>query len=998
MVTLSGGGYLDNEAGATIAATGTAVYGTGGSATVVNAGTIEGTSGALANGIQLGDGGSVTNGGTGATAALVSGVNYGIRISGAFGTVINDGTIAGTSDIGIRLDEGGRVTNGGASATAALISGAFAGILVVQGTTGTGTVTNYATISGGRGVYLQTGGSVTNGSTAATAALLSGYFFGVVILGEGPNTVTNYGTIEATQLSNDAAGVVVGDGSVTNGGIGEQAALISGYDGIDISGGAVTNYGTIEGTSAHVYGTGVVSYGGSITNGGTGAQAALISGYDAGIIVKGAAGTVANDGTVQGTGRALGAGVYLKAGGSVTNGETGATAALISGYNGIFVVNAVGTVVNDGTVTGLGVPNRFGWFAIDGGVYLKAGGSVANGAPGATGARIAGYSGIVIKGAAGTVTNDGTITGADSHFEPQRGRHGDGVYLTAGGSVTNGGTGATAALISGYGGGVSVSGAAGTVTNYGTIAGSGTGSFSSGVGVALAAGGTVTDSGTISGGDGTAIYFGGAGDNLLALEQGYSLAGAVIVAGTANTLELLGTAGAVTVAFDKVGAGFTNFGTAAFGAASGNDEMLEITDTSATLPGTISSFTALQDIVDLTGVAGGTIVGGGTVNGSDQLVVSNGTQTVTLQLDTGESYSGITWQTSPDRGIGTDITPACFCRGTLILTDCGEVPVEELAIGDKVVTFSGTVRPIRWIGQRAYDGRFVTGNRAMLPIRVAAGALADRVPARDLFVSPEHALYLEGLFLPARLLVNGATIRQAESVERLEYFHIELDAHDIIFAEGAAAETFIAVAGRAIFHNGAEFAALYPDAGPADWEPYAVLLAEGEAALPVVRAALLERAENLGRVSRDPDLHLIVDGAVVRAQSADGGTHHFAVPAGARSVAIASLRAAPAESEAASLDDRRLGVPFERVVLCGAGTRIELGPGCLALCDGFHRDEGSHRWTDGRAFLPAGLLDGFADAFTVEVPIGATDLHYPLAAASLLPHGLHLPTRSVATA
>jgi hypothetical protein len=301
-----------------------------------------------------------------------------------------------------------------------------------------------------------------------------------------------------------------------------------------------------------------------------------------------------------------------------------------------------------------------------------------------------------------------------------------------------------------------------------------------------------------------------------------------------------------------------------------------------------------------------------------------------------------------------------------------------------VVTVSGRARPIKWLGKRAYDPRFVAGNPAVLPIRIEAGALADGIPARDLFVSPEHALYLDDVLVPARLLVNGATIRQAQSLERLEYFHIELDGHDAILAEGAPAETFADCDNRGMFHNAGEFAQLYPGDKRRTWEFCAPRVEPGSAALHAVRAALLARAEALGRVTGDPDLHLIADGAIggatggeiVRAQSVAGRVWRFALPAGVRALAIASRRVVPAEADAAAADQRALGVAVERIVVSGTGWRIEIGHDCPALCEGFHADEGTHRWTDGRGSLPEGLRGWLAGDVAVELHLAETELRY----------------------
>jgi hypothetical protein len=91
--------------------------------------------------------------------------------------------------------------------------------------------------------------------------------------------------------------------------------------------------------------------------------------------------------------------------------------------------------------------------------------------------------------------------------------------------------------------------------------------------------------------------------------------------------------------------------------------------------------------------------------------------------------------------------------------------VERLAIGEHVVTRSG-LRPIKWIGMRSYGGRFIVGREDLLPICFKAGSLGDSVPNRDLWISPHHAMYLEGVLIEAKHLVNDVSIVQAERSRR----------------------------------------------------------------------------------------------------------------------------------------------------------------------------------------------------------------------------------------
>ena len=160
----------------------------------------------------------------------------------------------------------------------------------------------------------------------------------------------------------------------------------------------------------------------------------------------------------------------------------------------------------------------------------------------------------------------------------------------------------------------------------------------------------------------------------------------------------------------------------------------------------------------------------------------------------------------------TDLGVACYCAGTRIRTPDGDRPVEDLRTGGAVVNAAGKARTIQWIGRRSYAGRFLRANPGVQPIRFAAGSLGGGLPRRDLLVSPEHAMLLDGLLVPARCLVNGSTIRPARGLERVDYFHVELRSHDVILAEGAASETFLDDDSRGMFHNATEFATLYPQA------------------------------------------------------------------------------------------------------------------------------------------------------------------------------------------
>jgi hypothetical protein len=141
--------------------------------------------------------------------------------------------------------------------------------------------------------------------------------------------------------------------------------------------------------------------------------------------------------------------------------------------------------------------------------------------------------------------------------------------------------------------------------------------------------------------------------------------------------------------------------------------------------------------------------------------------------------------------------PNCFLKGTKIRTCEGERRVEELAIGNFLPTMFSGNRQIQWIGRHSFKKSDPAKGwvKDAMPIRIARSALAPGVPHADLYVTWRHSVWLDGVLAPAELLVNGATITRFEASEHeeLEYFHIKLESHNVIYAEGAPVETLLNV-------------------------------------------------------------------------------------------------------------------------------------------------------------------------------------------------------------
>jgi hypothetical protein len=257
----------------------------------------------------------------------------------------------------------------------------------------------------------------------------------------------------------------------------------------------------------------------------------------------------------------------------------------------------------------------------------------------------------------------------------------------------------------------------------------------------------------------------------------------------------------------------------AFGTGTGNLlDLLGVTEAAATngtyTVGADISFFGTGDEIDLGSIAA-TSLNSFTYNAATGVLdVNVGDPTdimITVSGTTGIGVTGGLTQASfhlGDDGKGGLAIIACYAAGTRIATTRGEVAVEALTLDDQVLTAESGPSAIRWIGHRSIDlTRHATPERVQ-PIRVRAGAFGEGLPRRDLMLSPDHAVFVEGVLIPIKHLANGHSIAPL-SVQSVTYFHVELAHHEIMLAEGLPAESYLDTGDRMAFAE-AEAPLLHP--------------------------------------------------------------------------------------------------------------------------------------------------------------------------------------------
>jgi hypothetical protein len=675
----------------------------------------------------------------------------------------------------------------------------------------------------------------------------------------------------------------------------------------------------------------------------TGGAAGVVVSVSGGMLsntgrIAGGAGGVVNDYNGFGnTGGAGGVGVSLSSG-SLTNigtvaGGAGGSVFDTNGTSDTGGAGGAGISLSGGTLTNIGrIAGGAGGAVNDIFGHLKTGG--------------AGGVGVFFNGA-GTLIDSGAIVGGGSADAVDFGAGASRLILNAGASfvgkvVANASFGNTLELAAGAVAGtlggigsqylgfsqiVEDSGASWTLAGTNTI----------GAGVTLSVNSaTLTDTGIL-------------------VNNG----GIVLDPSTAILNNLIGT-GSITI---QAGSTLTVQGTIASGetiAFAGTNGLLQL---AAPLgdAGTIVGFAA-TDSLDLSGVIAGSVTyaatGGGVLNfsrvgGGTGSIVARGAGAVTSQSD----GSG-----------GALVTSAlCFCAGTRIATPAGEVLVQDLPVGDLVTTHGGAERPIAWIGTGAVLA--TRGKRGpATPVIIRKSAFAANVPNRDLRVTKGHSFLFDNVLIPAEFLVNHRSIEWDDRAQEVTLYHVELETHDILIANGAPAESYRDDDNRWLFRNA--------NSGwdqPAK-EPCAPVLTGG----PIVDAVwrqLLDRAGARPGVplTDDPDVHLLVDGLRVDAHTHRGNARRFRLCKRPNTVIIASRSAAPQEL-GLSRDPRVLGVAIRRLLVRHGPLLATMAAGDPQMADGFHpfEPELGLRWTDGRGAVPAALFDGMDGETELEVVVTST--------------------------
>lgn len=704
--------------------------------------------------------------------------------------------VSASADTNIRGISFAPTASSETTATLVVSSGAVVSETVTSGSTVTvqsGGTLSASTILSGGAVVVSAGG-LDSGTTIAHGAMetLLGSAVGDVV--QGTQLISAAGaTATSETVYNGGAvdlflkGGIVNDIALTNGGVLAISGNATANDTTILSGGTVI----LESAKANMAGSLVFSGAGVLEE-----TATISAGYGVSAVISGFGSEDAIDLTTFGSGATLTS--------SVVSGNTVAT--VTSG-------GASESFTFAGTLSGL-VLSADG----SGGEKIVLGSAVSSG--GTT---------IVSSG----VTSSGLTIGSGGFLEVQNGGTILGATILAGGQAVVSGIDSGSTISSG--GSETVLGAAGGDQIYGTQIVSATNAVVSG----------------------ETVHAGGVLDLFLkttsALDTVVDSGGALAISGNAVVSNVVLNGGAV---LEMQSPKANVLGTLVFSGAATIDEQ-DIVSSGHGISATISGWQSgdvINTVYQASDVSLGVVSSDGvttltvTAASTDPAVVAGGvaSQTFTFVGADGAGFAVISGAQGQAEIVET--AAPCFATGTRIRTEEGEVAVEDLAIGDMVLTVTGEALPIRWIGQRLVAVSRHPAPESVRPIRVPAHAFGAGLPARDLILSPDHALFAEGVLVPVKHLVGAGGIAPV-AMEQVTYWHVELDRHEVILAEGLPAESYLDTGDRPSFANAGGTMTLHPAWGSVRTDVTLILESLGYAPLKVAGAevarirAMLQQGE-----------------------------------------------------------------------------------------------------------------------------------------------------------
>ena len=289
--------------------------------------------------------------------------------------------------------------------------------------------------------------------------------------------------------------------------------------------------------------------------------------------------------------------------------------------------------------------------------------------------------------------------------------------------------------------------------------------------------------------------------------------------------------------------------------------------------------------------------------------ISGKLQQISINIGLGYDPNGFslasTSSSDTEKGVTYNYPAPCYLAGTLISTPRGPVAVENLTAGDEIIIHTPQ-------GGTETDIILATGNRrltvhedgATYPVCVRKDALGEGIPDRDLYITDEHCLFLEGKFIPARMLVNNATILYDNTIREYEIFHFVLKNHSVVVANGAYSESFL-------HESHPNFLSLNDDASELNAAERFPVVTDIREIEPIFNQIVRRAALNMPAFTpHNPEISLVVNGKTeVKPARINGNKAVFVIDEPFDLLALRARQFRPSNAIGPFFDDRRdLGV------------------------------------------------------------------------------------------